>query len=197
MEDQDEQQRQQGPSSRDDLQDLFNVMMMGFLEKSTAAFAAQQQQQQPFFTPTNNNNLIGNDIKLKLPDKYDGTRDVTTIENFFCAVDKLQYIKGWDERKTFLIASTLLSGRAETWVNHLEKLNDGSAPTTWTHLKEILTSKFKPTNGEDVARDLLWVTTQKTTIQAYVDAFMDCSILITDTTDADLCDRFVRGLKNE
>jgi hypothetical protein len=46
MEDQDEQQRQQGPSSRDDLQDLFNVMMMGFLEKSTAAFAAQQQQQQ-------------------------------------------------------------------------------------------------------------------------------------------------------
>jgi hypothetical protein len=82
-------------------------------------------------------------------------------------------------------------------VNHLEKLNDGSAPTTWTHLKEILTSKFKPTNGEDVARDLLWVTTQKTTIQAYVDAFMDCSILITDTTDADLCDRFVRGLKNE
>ena len=145
----------------------------------------------------NNNNLIGNDIKLKLPDKYDGTRDVTTIENFFCAVDKLQYIKGWDERKTFLIASALLSGRAETWVNHLEKLNDGSAPTTWTHLKEILTSKFKPTNGEDVARDLLWVTTQKTTIQAYVDAFMDCSILITDTTDADLCDRFVRGLKNE
>jgi hypothetical protein len=83
---------------------------------------------------------LNNNIKLKLPDKYDGTRDVTAIENFFCAVDKLQSIKGWDERKTFLIASTLLSGRAETWVNHLEKLNDGSAPTTWTHLKEFLTS---------------------------------------------------------
>lgn len=48
-----------------------------------------------------------------------------------------------------------------------------------------------------MARDLLWSTVQQTSVQDYVDRFMDICILIPDIGDKDLCDRFVRGLKSK
>lgn len=134
-----------GPSSHtrdnDELQQMFNVMMMGFIQDATSSFNQQRQQQ------THNNSgsstTIGSDIKLKLPDKFDGTRDITTIEMFFSAIDKLKLLKGWDDVKTYNIATTVLDGRVLAWINYLEKLDDDSTPRT--DLKHILEVKFKPT----------------------------------------------------
>ncbi|CAO3613471.1 unnamed protein product [Mucor hiemalis] len=130
-----------GPSrhtrdNNDELQQMFNVMMMGFIQDATSSFNQHRQQQ----THSNSGSgpTIGSDIKLKLPDKFDGTRDITTIENFFSAIDKLKLLKGWDDVKTYNIATTVLDGRALAWINYLEKLDDDSTPRTWTDLKHIL-----------------------------------------------------------
>lgn len=71
---------------------------------------------------TNNNTPIGSDIKLRLPDRYDGTRDISTIENFFSQTDKLKTLKGWDDYKTYNIVTTILDGRALACVDNLKSL---------------------------------------------------------------------------
>ncbi|CAO3616506.1 unnamed protein product [Mucor hiemalis] len=70
----------------------------------TLEYHVHQQQQQP----SSSTSPIGSDIKLRLPDKYGGTRDISTIENFFSQIDKLKMLKGWNDYKTYNIATTVL-----------------------------------------------------------------------------------------
>lgn len=158
------------------------------------SISAAQQAQNDIHQSDITSEHVSVDTKLPLPKKYNGERDVSTIENFIFKIEKLRKIKKWTQEGTYDIAYTLLDGRAADWINHLEKKPE-TRPTTWAELKIIIEDKFKPANSEDLARDLLWNTVQKTSIQSYVDSFMDVSILVPDIGDKDLVDRFIHGLK--
>jgi hypothetical protein len=177
------------------MQEMFNDMMLEFMRASLAS-AQQVQNNNQISSPTPTDTNVSIDTKLPLPKAYSGERDVSTIETFISKVEKLRSVKNWSQETTYTIACTLLEGRAANWINYLEKTPE-TAPTTWAELRVILEDKFKPANSEDLARDLLWNTVQQTTIQNYVDTFMDVSILVPDIGDKDLVDRFIHGLNDK
>lgn len=96
--------------------------------------------------------------------------------------------------QTLLIASSHLSGRANTWYRNVEKQTD--APTTWDGFKQILINKFRPENAELLARDCFSAITQTTTVQDYVNQFMDICLMLPNITYDECCDKFIRGMKS-
>ncbi|KAL9536593.1 hypothetical protein MBANPS3_012532, partial [Mucor bainieri] len=137
-------------------------------------------------------------VKLPTPPTYDGTRSASEIDAWIRLIDKQKRHNNWNEERTYNFASSLLTGRAATIVAHHEDPGSNfTTPTTWTQLQEILTSNFRPSNDQDLARDVLVTIRQTSSIRDYVDRFMDAVIPIKDISEREQCDRFMRGLKDK
>ncbi|KAF7720422.1 hypothetical protein EC973_009052, partial [Apophysomyces ossiformis] len=83
------------------------------------------------------------------------------------------------------------SGVAYTWLMNLEQ-ELGPHSLTWNHLKTSLLDYFKPTLSVRESRDRLANLIQTTTVEKYIDAFIELSIEIPDLSEAEKLDRFVR-----
>ncbi|KAK4517547.1 uncharacterized protein ATC70_000887 [Mucor velutinosus] len=137
-------------------------------------------------------------VKLPTPPTYSGTRNASEIDAWIRLIDKQKLHNSWNEERTYNFASSLLSGRAATIVAHYEDPDSNlTTPTTWMELKDILISNFRPTNDQDLARDVLVTIRQTSSIRDYVDRFMDAVIPIKDISEREQCDRFMRGLKDK
>ncbi|KAK4511024.1 uncharacterized protein ATC70_012229 [Mucor velutinosus] len=137
-------------------------------------------------------------VKLPTPPTYSGNRNASEIDAWIRLIDKQKLHNEWTDERTYNFASSLLSGRAATIVAHHEDPNSHfTTPTTWTALKEILINNFRPSNDQDLARDVLVTIRQTNSIRDYVDRFMDAVIPIKDIGEREQCDRFMRGLKDK
>lgn len=147
----------------------------------------------------------GPPLRLRNPETYDGERNVWKIDGWMRTLDRYCMLHGWTEEYTFLYATTLLRGRADAWFQVYESSATGDAVvTTWSHFKQLLASKFRPVNAEDLNRDRLYSIKQTGSVQSYVEQFTDICLLLSPTTGMSaqdvlnrfLTDIFFRGLKN-
>ncbi|CEP06777.1 hypothetical protein, partial, partial [Parasitella parasitica] len=169
-------------------------------QQSNASTFAEQQQQQMMFNMMRAfmETQAPAQTKLPTPPQYNGNRNASEIDTWIRLIDKHQTHNGWNETKTYNFASTLLSGRAATIISYYEDSdNDFVTPTTWRELKNILIANFRPSNDQDLARDLLVTVRQTGSIRDYVDRFMDAVIPVKEITEREKCDRFMRGLKDK
>ncbi|OBZ81068.1 hypothetical protein A0J61_10883 [Choanephora cucurbitarum] len=115
-------------------------------------------------------------IQLQRPNAYDGSRNVWKLDSWIRSIDRLKECYSWDDLQTFRFAHTFLSGRAEAWFSSQEI--NGTGPSNWPSFKHLLVITFRPANAEDMVRDRLYNTRQASSIHAYVDTFMDISMLL-------------------
>ncbi|KAG1117557.1 hypothetical protein G6F42_013406 [Rhizopus arrhizus] len=139
---------------------------------------------------------VGHTVKLKQPNDYSGERDVRIIDNWYSAIETHKKFYGWDEDKTFIFASTLLSGRAAEWLRVYKEHYPHNAPKTWSTLKSELTQNFRPTRSADDARDSLDNLKQTRSMQKYCDAFMDIAMLVPGMTQEEQCHKFRKGIQD-
>lgn len=137
------------------------------------------------------------EVRLRTPDTYSGERDVFKLDSWTRSIDRHQTFHGWSEEKTCLFATGYLHGRADHWIRSIEIRAPEEVPTTWIGLKKALIAQFRPTKAIDNARDDLDQLKQVTSVQQYVDAFMDLIMLIPAITEDEACHRFRVGLKNK
>lgn len=62
--------------------------------------------------------------------------------------------------------------------------------------KTLLLAKFRPENPDLLAMDRLSTITQTSTVQDYVNRFMDITVYLPNITNVDLCDKFMRGIQS-
>ena len=134
-------------------------------------------------------------VKLKEPGVYDGARDAEAIDEWVRAVEQHKNFFSMNDAQTIMFATTFLSSRANAWYRSIE--NTTECPSTWSDFKETLIFKFRPTNATLLARDRLSVIAQTTTVQDYVNRFMDVCVQLPTVSDDEPCDRFMRGVKSD
>jgi hypothetical protein len=131
-------------------------------------------------------------VRIKEPNTYDGTRDALLIDGWIRSVERYATFHNWDQTRTCLLGSTLLRDRADAWYRTLENSDD--QPTTWLELKRLLIDFFRPDNSVRIARDKLAVLKQTGNLVDYINQFMDIKLGIPTMTDEEACDKFTRGL---
>lgn len=133
-------------------------------------------------------------LKLKEPKEYSGTRDAMVIDEWVRSVEMHQEFFQLTQSQTLLFATSHLSGRANAWYRSMEFKQ--KAPDSWHELKEQLILKFRPDNVELLARDRFSTIVQTSSIQDYVNRFMDICISLPNVTDDECCDKFMRGVQS-
>ncbi|KAA8496806.1 Transposon Ty3-I Gag-Pol polyprotein [Porphyridium purpureum] len=101
------------------------------------------------------------------------------------------------ERRAVDLASDYFEGEAlHWWVLNCERYPQ-EIPTTWNDFAALVSARFTPQDSIRRARDKLTRLSQKGPAHAYVAAFQNAALVIPDLSDAEMMDRFVRGLKPE
>lgn len=146
-------------------------------------------------------------LRPALPGKFDGltTKDNDALSNF--EFDLYSYFKlcnVTNEQQRLDFATTLLVGPAKTcWRAHVlgTTVNGGPTParvdTFHKLIHELLAPEFQNSNFLRIARDDLARCKQADgTAVAYVHRFRRICLLITDLSDSERLDRFLRGLNH-
>lgn len=135
-------------------------------------------------------------IKAKEPNDYHGDRDAVKIDGWISAVENYARIQGMDDEELGIYSLGLLKDKADTWYRTIEKPREGEASLGWLELKRALVEFFCPENSELIARDKIAKLEQTGDVNTYINTFMDYKLAIKNMTDAEACDKFMRGLKN-
>lgn len=164
---------------------------IAYLEGQIAQLTIQQQQN---IVALNNQARQTIEIphRLKAPPCFDGVRGGMVINDWTTSVESHEELYNWGSERTYLFATSYLSGRAFHWHRQLRKTE--GRPTTWDVFKTLLIEKFRPDNSDLLAHDRLASLRQVSTIESYVESFTDICILLEDITEDKKCDGFMRGL---
>ncbi|KAA8499909.1 Transposon Ty3-I Gag-Pol polyprotein [Porphyridium purpureum] len=142
--------------------------------------------------------------------RFDGKRDLLVVKTWLFQARKkilgrlLESFHPDDlekrllaERRAVDLASDYFEGEAlHWWVLNCERYPQ-EIPTTWNDFAALVSARFTPQDSIRRARDKLTRLSQKGPAHAYVAAFQDAALVIPDLSDAEMMDRFVRGLKPE
>lgn len=140
--------------------------------------------------------------------KFDGKRDLLAVKTWLFQARKkilvrvLEGVRADDaggrlmaEKRAVDLASDYFEGEAlHWWVLNCERYPQ-DIPTTWSDFAALVSARFTPQDSIRRARDKLTRLSQKGPAHAYVAAFQDAALVIPDLSDAEMTDRFVRGLK--
>lgn len=110
-------------------------------------------------------------------------------------MENYAFFENLNDEQTGIMAVGLLKDKADTWYRTTEKPPAGEPPLGWLTLKRLLKEFFCPENSELLARDHMALLTQTGDISTYINNFMDLKLAITDMTDVEACDKFMRGLR--
>ena len=90
-----------------------------------------------------------------------------------------------------------LRGAAKTWYHSVrsDTLSEPERLTTWESFKAALVEQFSPVDPIKVARDQLADLQQETSVREYTSRFRHLCTIITNISEAEKLDRYVRGLK--
>lgn len=142
-------------------------------------------------------NAHGIKAKAAEPSRYDGSVGSDPTVWLFQFV---QYADITNEPviRRAKLAATYLSGKAATWWMGLvsQQPNGDSNLITWDMFKDGLTAMFQPVNAKKMARDKLAVLTQTHSVVKYNSEFQSLCIQISDISESEKLDRYVRGLKS-
>ena len=167
-------------------------------QQAAAASAAQAQQAVAVREAASASQRTPYPPKPPKPDTFDGRRG-SNIETWAHQVAAyFAAAKITDPEMQYHYAVTLLRGDAATWV----RTRDAHAARQRTPVLERfadlvdgLRRQFKPVNADRVARDQLSRLRQDRSVQEYVARFRNICLEISDLSDSEQLDRFIRGLK--
>jgi hypothetical protein len=130
------------------------------------------------------------------PERYNGTRNYTTIENFITMVDSFFALTQTEPPQVYYYLSTLFIGDAAIWFRY-NYPSTTSTMTTWPVIREQLRSYFIPPNKDKRILDQWASLEQRGSVQDYANDF--CSLVMQlpsgTPSEASLIDKFIRGLK--
>lgn len=132
---------------------------------------------------------------LPKPSSYSGDTDVD--EWLFQAYQYL-YDLPLTEASRVRTAGSFLIGSAGLWWRRQHELHPTKETfpyRTWDAFSGALRNLFKPLNNVRRARDRLSTLRQTSSVQQFVKLFRSICLEIPDITDAEMMDRFIRGLK--
>lgn len=132
-------------------------------------------------------------LQAQRPDTFEGTRSASIIDGWLRSVERYGDLMRMTEQEQVKLATTLVRGRADTWLRRLEAA--GTVPTTWNGFKTSIQAAFQPVHSLEMARDKLAALEQTGSVETYVDAFQNLSLAVSDLSPAEAKDKFVRGLK--
>ncbi|ODQ51632.1 hypothetical protein SAICODRAFT_147769 [Saitoella complicata NRRL Y-17804] len=112
-------------------------------------------------------------LKLKLPESYNGKRDLMVIENWCFSVDQyLSLAEDIRAGKHSAFVGTLLTGNALSWyraqLRAWEVKGKDPAALTWDSIKRGLMKYFAPVNAARSLRDEGHSSRQTTSVGEYV-----------------------------
>ena len=118
--------------------------------------------------------------------------DFYTIESFIFSVDNYFALVGLtDPIQSTRFVSKLLIKQVALW---LQTNNFDLSQTAWGTLELELRSYFRPTDYHCRARDKLANMHQTGKVSGYIDAFKCVCAKISNISDEEILDRFIRGL---
>lgn len=136
--------------------------------------------------------------KIIKPEAFTGNRDRESVEQWLFLSDGFLAASGvTDDLNRITIMSTYLRGPALAWWRRVSTLAPPERPTTWADFGTQLLRTFQPINPAENARDRLARLHQTGSVRAYGTLMRNAALEIPDITDAELKDRFIRGLKKE
>ncbi|KAG2191513.1 hypothetical protein INT47_011398 [Mucor saturninus] len=152
------------------------------------ALLQQQQSQQQTTTPS-----LHNQVRIPTPATYDGTRDVTKIDNWYTSVE--HYLKFYDFQKSRWVsyAISLLTDHARLWYYRIKNNYDLD---TWETFKAHMDIEFKPRYTLQSTRDKLFELKQTSSVQQYIQDFQNI-LLELNIAEDEAMDKFSRGLKDK
>lgn len=136
--------------------------------------------------------------KLAKPPKYSG-KGSPYIDEWLYSVENACLDCQNDVAFVVRFATSLLEGDALTWWHSVRSnppQNDNNERLwNWDNFKLAITRAFQPIDPETSARDKLYSLHQKTTVNAYVNAFRQAVSRIGTMSEDDKIYRFTLGLK--
>jgi hypothetical protein len=115
----------------------------------------------------------------------------------FQAEEQFSLLTLTDDDLRIRIAGMALRGPAKTWYHSVrsDTLPDGERLVTWDAFKTALMEQFSPVEPIKRARDQLADLKQDGSVRDYTSRFRQLCTIITNISEAEKLDRYVRGLR--
>jgi Retrotransposon gag protein/Zinc knuckle len=134
-------------------------------------------------------------FKLTVPDTYNGIRSPKVIDTWLFSVREYCDLAKVSTDHDVSFAASLLRDNAKAWWRSLHV--QGKTSTSFKDFEDALRTAFRPSNALRTARNQLAALQQTGSVQAYVVRFRDLTLEITDLSEAETLDRFIRGLRDK
>lgn len=135
--------------------------------------------------------------RLEKPVRFSGERRRDRVPPHTWLFNVTEYLQITKQPKETWVqfASMLLDGAAQLWYESRHARLDATQRRDWDSFAESIRAQFEPVNSNKTARDTLSKLVQKGPVQTYCSQFNLAFLQVTDMTEAEAIDRFVRGLK--
>ena len=134
--------------------------------------------------------------KANTPEEFEPSRRTDVDTWLFTVHSYFKFFPNLTSAERADNAATYLKGSAVIWWRHY---SESAAYTTstdkWTTFVNAMRQKWLAVNPVRAARDKIHNLRQITSVDDYTRRFLDLRIRISDMTDAEASDRYVRGLK--
>lgn len=135
-------------------------------------------------------------IRLPKPEVFNGGKRLKDAEEWLFVMDTYLTASSVSlDIERITVASGYLRGPALTWWRRISRVGNHDRPTTWHAFCQALLATFQPINPAETARDTLARLRQTTSVRQYASVMRDTALEIPGISDAELKDRFIRGLK--
>lgn len=138
----------------------------------------------------------GKPPKLPFPKVFDGSSTPGAVENFVFDCEQYFMGMGTPADKQVILAAGLLGGGAKSWWRYTCLSRGGDMTLyAWSVFSTELLSRFRAVNSTRHARDQLASIRQDGSVRTYAQKMQELALQVPGIQDAELVDRFVRGLK--
>jgi hypothetical protein len=141
---------------------------------------------------------LRNNVKLQLPDRYDGTRNALIIQGWIFQIEKYIDFYGLDPANHLKLVQTLLRGEAAIWwLAHEKEVTAGRMERieTWERFKTALKDEFEPKEFQyELRSQLNRLYQNKKTVAEYATAFRKIIIMLENASSSELIHHFIDHL---
>jgi len=140
-------------------------------------------------------------FKTHQPEKYSGVRDGHALTQWLSAYNTYAAVHHIPEDRKIEAFATYLDGEAIVWWEYFVQQRvqtaapNAPAPLTWLEVVEALKNEFLPRDYERALWNRLHALRQHRSVQEYTSDFKGLLLLLPNINQADLVQRYVRGLK--
>jgi hypothetical protein len=138
-------------------------------------------------------------LKLPQPKSFSSSQHPGAMENFLFNCEQFFIGMSVPADKKVFFASGLLDGPIKTWWRHTCTVHQASGTLDtlydWSTFHALLLARFRAVNALRHARDTIASLKQDGPVRTYAQKIQKLAMQVLDMTDAELLDRFMRGLK--